>query len=824
MKISRLNSLVFITAIVLWGGCNNRSTKNLAQSAVTNDVNVEKRIKEQLASMSLDRKIGQMMQIEIRSFTPDDMKKYRFGAVLNGGGSWPHDNKHAVTAEWVSLSDSMWKSCVEGLDDPIPPLWGTDAVHGHNNFAGATIFPHNIGLGATRDTALVKRIGQITALEVSSTGINWNFAPTVAVVQDDRWGRTYEGYSEDPSIVASLAGNYIAGLQGSFGKGSVLATAKHFIGDGGTDCGDDRGNNLATEEKLLSIHAPGYVAAIKAGVQVVMASYSSWQGKRMHANKYLLTDVLKNKMGFDGFIVSDWDGIETVEGCSKSDCPGAVNAGIDMFMIPFKADWQPFFENLKKQVESGEVPIARIDDAVSRILRVKLRMGLMEQKSPGERIVTGTVTQPGAPEHRAVAREAVRKSLVLLKNNHKLLPLDRNVRVLVTGRGADSIAMQAGGWSLTWQGNDNTNRDFGSATTILSGIKTVAKNVTFDPNCDNISKDAFDVAVVVIGEKPYAEFKGDIEGGMSMEHAENYPEDIVLLKKIKAAGIPVVTVLLSGRPLCVNKELNCSGAFIAAWLPGSEGEGIADLLFKTDDGKNKYDFSGKLSFSWPKRPCQATVNKGDAVYDPLFPIGYGLTYAGKDTVIDSVSEFRNADYGCNGMALKEKNTDSVLKIYNGTFPDSFGAWMGGPDNWAGKSGNPDAHIPTLDITSASDRIGGEKKSIQFKFNGPGYWCIGGPEADLSGYYIADYSLGFDICLDSKPQGNVSILMICNYPCQDEIDITSTVINNLQVGKWERIRIPLKKFKAANFQKISAPFQVFSTGAASFKIADIRLEK
>jgi beta-glucosidase len=450
-------------------------------------------------------------------------------------------------------------------------------------------------------------------------------------------------------------------------------------------------------------------------------------------------------------------------------------------------------------------------------------MGLMDQKSPEERIVTGTMAQPGAPEHRAVAREAVRKSLVLLKNNHKILPLDTKIRVLVTGRGADSIAMQTGGWSLTWQGSDNTNRDFGSATTILSGIKAAGKNVTFDPACEGISKDKYDAAIVVIGEKPYAEFKGDIEGGLSLEHAENYPEDIALLKKINTAGIPVVTVLLSGRPLCVNKELNCSDAFIAAWLPGSEGEGVADLLFKADNGKTVYDFSGKLSYSWPKKPCQATVNKGDALYDPLFPSGYGLSYSGKDTVIDSISEWINSDYGCNGAALKEKSIDSVLQIYNGTFPASFGAWMGGPDNWAGKSGNPDANIPTLDITSASDRMGNDRKSIQFKFNGAGYWCIGGPEKDLSGYYTADYSLGFDICIDAKPQGSVSILMICNYPCQDEIDITGTV-NNLQVGKWERIRIPLKKFKAADFLKISAPFQVFSTGAASFKIADIRLEK
>jgi beta-glucosidase len=310
---------------------------------------------------------------------------------------------------------------------------------------------------------------------------------------------------------------------------------------------------------------------------------------------------------------------------------------------------------------------------------------------------------------------------------------------------------------------------------------------------------------------------------LSLEHAENYPDDLALLKKIKNAGIPVVTVLLSGRPLCVNKELNYSDAFIAAWLPGSEGEGIADVLFKTDDGKIGYDFSGKLSYSWPKRPCQATVNKGDSGYDPLFPIGYGLTYAGKDTVVDSIQEFVNSDYGCNGVVLKTKDIDSSLEIYNGTFPGNSGGWMGGPDNWAGQAGNPDAHIQTLDVTAAADMLGNDRKAIQFKFSGAAYWCIGGPEMDLSGYYLADYSLGFDVCVDTKPQGSISVLMICNYPCQDEIDISNT-INNFPVGKWERIRIPLKKFKAANFLKINAPFQVFSTGPASLKIANIRLEK
>jgi beta-glucosidase len=501
-----------------------------------------------------------------------------------------------------------------------------------------------------------------------------------------------------------------------------------------------------------------------------------------------------------------------------------VNAGIDMFMIPFKAEWQPFFDHLKKQVESGEVPMARIDDAVSRILRVKLRAGLFDRKNPVARSAGGAVAQPGAPEHRAVAREAVRKSLVLLKNNHRLLPLDRSKRILVTGRGADSIALQSGGWSVTWQGTDNTNRDYTNATSILGGLRAAGKNVTYDPKGDHLDRNAYDVAIAVIGEKPYAEYKGDIKGGLTLEHAWNYPEDLALLRKLKNARIPVVTVLLSGRPLCVNRELNCSDAFIAAWLPGSEGAGIADVLFRPADGKSGYDFSGRLSFSLPKRPCQTAVNKGDQPYDPLFPVGYGLCYAGADTVIDSVPEYSNDTYGCTGLTPPSGLVDSVLRLYNGTFVAAdVGGWMGGPDNWGGRQGNPDANIPTLNVTMTADRSGKERSALHFNFSGPAYWCIGGKERDLTGYFINGYSLAFDVCVTKKPLASVSAVIVCNYPCQDEVDITG-ILNGCAIGKWQTVRLPLRNFMAADFRKITAPFQIFSTGAAEFSIADIRLEK
>lgn len=840
-KIVVLSASLFVLyAVIHLSGCSSCRTASVSNAITAQDTiavswprietrksdpAIEKRIKELLSGMSLDRKIAQMIQVEIRGFTQDDMRKYRFGAVLNGGGSWPHGNKHAKAAEWVALSDSIWHACTEGLENPVPPLWGTDAVHGHNNFSGATIFPHNIGLGAAHDTTLVYRIGQVTAREVFATGINWNFAPTVAVVQDKRWGRTYESYSELPELVAANTRNYIKGLQGTFADGSVLATAKHYIGDGGTVHGKDRGDNVCPEDELISIHATGYIAALHAGVQAVMASYSSWQGKMLHANRYLLTDVLKNKLGFDGFVVSDWDGIETVEGCSKNSCPGAVNAGIDMFMIPAKTDWKLFFENLKKQVENGEVPMSRIDDAVSRILRVKLRMGLMGQKKPGERIVRGNIPLLGNAEHRALAREAVRKSLVLLKNNKAVLPIDRNARILVTGRGADSIAIQAGGWSITWQGNSTTNQDFGIATSILNGVRATAKKVTYDPICDTIKKEMYDVAIVVIGEKPYAEYKGDIEGGLTLEHANNYPEDLELLRKISKIQIPIVTIFLSGRPLCVNKELNCSDAFVAAWLPGSEGSGVSDLLFKTADGTAAYDFTGKLSFSWPQHPCPSMRVSAAESDDPLFPIGYGLTYSETASITDSIPEYTNDGYGCAESAApaSPRIVESMKIIYNGAFNSPEGSWMGGPDNWSGKAGGPDAEIPTLKVAKTVDKNGDCSKALHFTFTGSAYWAIGGTENDLSGYFINDYYVAFDVCVNTMPEGNITIAITCNHPCQDEVDITS-ILRSLPVGKWERIRIPLKKYMAANFMKITSPFQLFSTGAADIAVADICWEK
>lgn len=422
---------------------------------------IEKQVADLLATMTLEQKIAQMIQPEIRDITVDDMRKFGFGSYLNGGGSFPTADKKAPPADWINLAQAMYMASIDDSLDgsSIPTMWGTDAVHGHNNVIGATLFPHNIGLGAMNNPALVEDIAAITAKEVMVTGIDWVFAPTVAVVRDDRWGRTYEGYSEGPDIVKSYSSAIVKGLQGHAGKDllddkRVISTVKHFLGDGGTEKGDDQGDNRASEEDLFNIHAQGYVGGLTAGAQSVMASFNSWHGKKNHGSKYLLNDVLKDRMGFDGFVVGDWNGHGQVTGCTNESCVQAVNAGLDIFMVPTKA-WKPLYFNLIKQVKNGEIRQARIDDAVSRILRVKFRAGLFTKPSPANRILSGKVELIGAPEHRLVARQAVQESLVLLKNNNQLLPLSPEQHILVAGDGADNIGKQSGGWTISWQGTGN---------------------------------------------------------------------------------------------------------------------------------------------------------------------------------------------------------------------------------------------------------------------------------------------------------------------------------------------------------------------------------
>lgn len=610
------------------------------RSAVGVDRKLEAEIDRILSGMSLRQKIGQMTQAEIKSITPEEVRTYYIGSVLNGGGSWPGKDKHASVAAWAALADAYYSASMSTeMAVKVPIIWGTDAVHGHSNVYRATIFPHNIGLGAARDPALIREIAAATAKAVRATGIDWVFAPAVPAVQDARWGRTYESYSNDPALVKAYSRAYVEGLQQRFGADSAIASVKHFLGDGGTHNGTDQGLTIASQRDLVRMHAQGYYGAIGAGAQTVMVSYNSWKDAdtgidhgKMHGNRMLLTDALKQRIGFDGFLISDWNAIEQVPGCTKASCPQSINAGIDMIMVP--DDWKAFIDNTTKQVEAGEIPMSRIDDAVRRILRVKLRAGMFDAIAPSAHAGAG---QLAGVQHRELARRAVRESLVLLKNERAALPIKPGARVLVVGKSANSVPNQSGGWSLTWQGDETTNADYPDADTILAGIEAAAgkDNVVFVEKPDHIDPTSFDVAIAVIGETPYAETKGDLAPPKTLTHTQRYPEDLAALQALQAlsaAGKPVVTVFVSGRPVYANDLLNLSDAFVAAWLPGTEGKGVADVLFADAKGRAQYDFRGRLSFPWPGTPCGSSFSAAAmGAEPPLFPGGYGLKYGSRRT-------------------------------------------------------------------------------------------------------------------------------------------------------------------------------------------------
>jgi len=514
-------------------------------------------------------------------------------------------------------------------------LWGTDAVHGHNSVRGATIFPHNIGLGAAHDPDLIRRIGEITALEVRVTGLDWAFAPAVAVARDARWGRTYESYSEDPQRVREYAAAMVRGLQGDPGTAQfldaahVLATAKHFLGDGGTG-GIDQGDNLASERELRDLDAPGYLGAIEAGAQTVMASYSSWRGVKMHGNRALLTEVLKGRMSFDGLLLGDWNGHAQLPRCSPASCAAAVNAGLDVLMAP--DSWRELLDDTQRQARSGEIPAARLDDAVRRVLRVKLRAHLDVEGRPSSRPFAGRFELLGSAAHRAVARAAVRESLVLLKNRDHLLPLSPRARVLVAGDAANSLAQQSGGWSLDWQGTE-PNEAFPHGETIYAAIERCVSaaggEATLSPS-GGFSRRP-DVAIVVFGEHAYAETAGDVP---TLEYSPGDKHDLALLRRLRAQDLPVVALFISGRPLWVTAEIDAADSFVALWLPGLEGGGVADVLFRTAAGAVRYDFRGRLPFSWPASPRPPAV-AGRAGEPPLFPLGYGLSYRAEPGTVRS---------------------------------------------------------------------------------------------------------------------------------------------------------------------------------------------
>jgi len=786
---------------------------------VKKNIEIEQKIDKLLKGMTLEQKVAQMIQPEIRDITVEDMRKYGFGSYLNAGGAFPDNNKHATPDDWIKLAEAMYQASIDDSLDgaTIPTMWGTDAVHGHNNVIGATLFPHNIGLGATNNPELIESIAAITAKEVMVTGIDWVFAPTVAVVRDDRWGRTYEGYSEDPEIVRNYSAAIVKGLQGHadkdfLGNERVISTVKHFIGDGGTKGGDDQGDNVTSEQELFDIHAQGYVGGLSAGSQSVMASFNSWHGVKAHGNKYLLTDVLKNRMGFDGFVVGDWNGHGQVKGCSSESCPEAINAGLDIFMVPTKA-WKPLYENTIAQVQCGEITQARIDDAVSRILRVKIRSGLFEKPSPANRQLSGRTELIGAQQHREVAQQAVRESLVLLKNNNNILPLSPHQNILVAGDGADNIGKQSGGWTITWQGTGNSNSDFPNGTSIFDGIneKLASGDGSIQLSVDGSYQQKPDVAIVVFGEEPYAEGNGDLD---NLEYQRGNKQDLALLKKLQAQGIKVVSVFISGRPMWVNAELNASDAFVAAWLPGSEGASVSDVLFSKGNGEIINDFKGKLSFSWPAHADQTTVNRHDEDYLPLLPYGFGLTYGQKSELSNHLPE----------KVAKQESILAALKIFELSVKKPWHISLQSGDTSKVITSNTQRlgaiSYRTLDKVVQEDARsvifdGSDKANVHILSNFP---------EDLRAYQEGNAALRFTMRVDKVPTESVYLAMLCEDECEGKIDITSLLTAG-NANEWQEVSIDLACFKNAgvDFAKIISPFTLSTQGKAAISFSQVYIQ-
>ncbi|WP_082467306.1 glycoside hydrolase family 3 protein [Sphingomonas sp. Leaf25] len=775
------------------------------------DAKIEARIADLLKRMTVEEKVGQVIQGDIASLTPADVKRYHLGSVLNGGNSAPNNDEFAPASEWLKLADRFYEASVDKSDGGvgIPVIWGTDAVHGHSNIVGATLFPHNVGLGAMRDPALMRRIAQATAAEIRATGIEWTFAPTITVPQDIRWGRAYEGYSSDPKLVASYVTQFIEGLQGAPGstdqlKGPyVLASTKHFLADGGTFGGQDQGDARIPETTLRDIHGTPYVSAINAGVQTVMASFSSWNGEKITGHKGLMTDVLKKRMGFGGFIVSDWNAHGQVAGCTNASCPRAINAGLDMYMAP--DSWKPMWESLVAQVKAGEVPMSRLDDAVANILRVKLRAGLFDVGKPSTRMLSGDYAQLGSPEHRAIAREAVAKSLVLLKNNGSLLPLKPGARVLVAGDGADDVARQSGGWTLTWQGTGIDPKYFPGATSLYKGIdgavKAAGGSATLSP-AGTFTGAKPDVAIVVFGETQYAEFQGDIKT-LQLRPEQRGP--IETMKKLKAQGIPVVAVMLTGRPLFVNPAINAADAFVVAWLPGSEGAGVSDVLFRQKNGQVRRDFTGKLSFAWP-----ATA---DATGPTLFPLGYGLSGAARSSV-PVLSEDPRVTETDSGGVFMDKGLPAT----------SWSLSVGG----AGTGGN--TRITTVPAQSGGGRVkvsatdhGVQEGARRFEIDGSGPAEIElrtQSPVDLTRQTNGDVMLLATMRVDAAPAQPVKLGIRTGAGGND---VSLGKLELLPVGEWKTIGVPLKCFAGnVNMATVDAPFVLSTTGRMTVSIARVAL--
>ena len=810
--------VTFVTAAMLGiAGCSEAPSAQWPEATPEIDPETERFVEQILERMSLEQKIGQIIQAEIQHVSPEEVREFGLGSVLNGGGSFPGLDRRASIADWTALASRFQAAGRQPMAKELPAipiLWGTDAVHGHNNVFGATIYPHNIGLGATRNAALVEAIGRATAADVAATGIDWNFAPTLAVARDLRWGRAYESFSSDPELVTELGRAAIIGLQGHPGKdwlgeARVLATAKHFVGDGGTHEGIDQGDTRLPEPQLAAIHGLPYGAAIEAGAQTVMASFSSWNGRKMHGHRYLLTDVLKDRMGFDGFVIGDWNGHGQIPGCTVTDCLAALEAGVDMFMVP--EDWREFRATMLDHARNGRLPMARLDDAVRRILRVKKRAGLFDGATEG------AAALPEREAHAALARRAVRESLVLLKNNEQVLPINPAQRILVVGDGADDIGKQSGGWTLDWQGVTETNESFPNGQSIWQGIAEQVGKAGGQVQLGEAGAAGFDpdVVIAVVGEDPYAEGQGDVS---TLEFQPGSRQALDLLERLDALEAPIVTVFLSGRPLWVNPELNRSDAFVAAWLPGTEGGGIADVLLTDEYGQARHEPVGKLSFAWPAAP----LPNPDGEFPTLFEFRFGLSY-GEPGNLDALPE--------DAMAPRVESTaaDADVVLFDGSaaapwriaLRDTAAGTLVDASGQIARTSGPAA----LAITPTDRKIQGDARRLTWAGETEDAFLLATDKpVDLRALRERSAAIAFDIRLESEPPHPIALAIECGESCAGTVSLADD-LKTLPTREWQRIHIPLECLESAgaDLSRMSSVFSISADGPAELSLADIRIE-
>tara|TARA_B100000989_G_scaffold298616_1_gene288756 strand:- start:2020 stop:4473 length:2454 start_codon:yes stop_codon:yes gene_type:complete len=817
MKINKkLNFIKFITfCSILFFNCSViQNDPWIKLEPLPLDPEIELKIDEILSKLTLEQKVGQVIQGDSDSVTPEDVKNYRLGSVLSGGNSAPGPLPYAQTKDWLEMADKYFNASVddEGVEIAVPLIWGIDAVHGHANLKGAIIFPHNVGLGAMNNPELIQKISQITAYELTVSGHDWTFAPTLAVPMDLRWGRAYEGFSENPEIVKSYGEKVVIGLQGQFGSknfmgdGKVISSAKHFLADGATENGVDQGDALISVKELSEVHAAGYYSSIPAGVQTIMASFSSWNGRKLHGDKEILTTVVKEKLGFNGFIVGDWNGHGQVPGCINTDCPQSLNAGLDMYMAP--DSWKGLYESTLKHVKDGTISIDRLNDAVRRILRVKIISGIFEKGKPSLRPNAGEENLLAKPENRNVARQAVRESLVLLKNNNKVLPIDPSKTILVIGDGAQSISKASGGWTLSWQGNNHSNDEFPNGTSILDGIKDKVNKAggTIIFSEDGKSNVDVDFVIAVYGEDPYAEFQGDRQ---NLDFVPN-SFDTNILKIYKNKGIPVVSVFLSGRPMWTNPEINNSDSFVAAWLPGSEGDGVSEMLFRSDPS---FEFTGRLSFSWPLKASVLDEKEN------LFDLGYGLEYESNNYIgtLSEVSGLSNVGFSSSGQFFIKGSVVSPwdLWLVSGDLEKQIASF---PTSVGGLIVSKTDHLAQEDALRINWTTGEETRYTP-SYEGD-YFRISTLEPDnMSRQSNGAMKLTFNAKSFNNSSKNIFIgqcddSKICDKTI--EIEITSD---------WEEYMIPLKDFEklGVNMSKILSSIFIKADSGVDLGLSNVRLE-